>query len=109
MQARCFPLPVQARAGLPGPLITNLAVITEVVYVLDFAAQAQRDFLLWAESALVLETETVSDLPADFADASLVALCERRRITRVASVDSDFTVYRMQDRRGFSNLFHAPG
>ena len=80
MPAWCSPLPVPTRAGLTGPLITNLAVITEVVYMLDFAAQAQRDFLLWAESALVLETETVSDLPADFADASLVALCERRRI-----------------------------
>ncbi|WP_338115819.1 type II toxin-antitoxin system VapC family toxin [Thiocystis violacea] len=102
--------------------MTNVAVITEVVCMLDFAAQAQRDFLLWAESALVLDTETVndlpriralmekySDLPADFADASLVALCERRRITRVASIDSDFTIYRTQDRRGFHNLFHAPG
>jgi len=105
----------------PGPLITNLPVITEVVYMLDFAVQAQRDFLFWAESALLLDTETANDLPriralmekyhdlpADFADASLVALCERRRITTVASVDADFTIYRMQDRRGFHNCFHAP-
>jgi predicted nucleic acid-binding protein len=69
---------------------------------------------------LVLDTDTLtdlprirallekySDLPADFADASLVALCERRRITTVASVDSDFTVYRMQDRRGLRNLFYS--
>jgi predicted nucleic acid-binding protein len=101
-----------------GPLMTNLPVVTEVVYMLDFSHQAQRDFLFWAESALVLDTETVSDLPrirallekysdlpADFADASLVALCERLRITTVASVDADFTIYRMQDRRGFRNLF----
>ncbi|MBK5970007.1 hypothetical protein CCR91_14870 [Thiorhodovibrio winogradskyi] len=102
------------------PLITNFPVVTEVVYMLDFSGQAQRDFLFWAESALVLDTDTLtdlprirallekySDLPADFADASLVALCERRRITTVASVDSDFTVYRMQDRRGFRNLFYS--
>jgi predicted nucleic acid-binding protein len=103
------------------PLVTNFPVVTEVVYMLDFSPQAQRDFLFWAESALVLDTDTLidlprirallekyRDLPADFADASLVALCERRRITTVASVDADFTVYRMQDRRGFRNLFHSP-
>jgi uncharacterized protein len=103
-------------------LVTNLAVMTEVVYMLDFSLRAQRDFLLWAESALVIDTDTVadlprirallekySDLPADFADASLVALCERLRVSTVASVDSDFTVYRMQDRGGFRNLFFSPG
>ncbi|KAA6182217.1 PIN domain-containing protein [Thiohalocapsa marina] len=108
--------------GLRHPLVTNLPVITEVVYMLDFAPQAQRDFLFWAEGALTIDTETssdlsrirallekYSDLPADFADVSLVALCERLRITTVASVDSDFTIYRMQDRRGFRNLFFEDG
>jgi len=102
----------------PRRLVTNLPVITEVVYMLDFAPQAQRDFLFWAESALDVDTHTIgdlprirvlldkySDLPADFADASLVALCERLRITTVASVDADFTIYRMQNRHGFRNLF----
>lgn len=104
--------------GLRGPLITNLPVITEVVYVLDFSSQAQRDFLFWAERALVIDTATpddlprirailekYSDLPADFADASLVALCERLKTTVVASVDKDFTVYRTQGKRTFRNLF----
>ena len=49
--------------------------------------------------------EKYRDLPADFADASLVALCERLRITTVASVDADFTIYRMQNHQGFRNLF----
>ncbi len=88
--------------------------------VLDFATWAQRDFLFWAACALLLDTETANDLPriralmeqyhdlpADFADASLVAVCERRRITTVASIDCDFTFYRMQDRRGFRNLFQT--
>jgi uncharacterized protein len=99
-------------------LITNLPVVTEVVYMLDFSPQAQRDFLFWAEQALVIDTETVADLPrirallekygdlpADFADASLVALCERLRLHEVASVDSDFTIYRTRDRRAFTNRF----
>ena len=99
-------------------LATNLPVLTDVVYMLDFSPQAQRDFLFWAEQALIIDTETVSDLPrirallekygdlpADFADASLVALCERLRLHEVASVDSDFTIYRTRDRRAFTNRF----
>ena len=45
------------------------------------------------------------DLPADFADASLVALCERRDTHRIATVDSDFEVYRLPGRRAFENVF----
>lgn len=100
------------------PLITNLPVVTEVVYVLDFSGDAQRDFLCWAQRALTIDTGTVddlsrirailakyADLPADFADASLVALCERLKIWDVASVDSDFTVYRGRDKQRFRNRF----
>ena len=102
------------------PLITNLPVVTEVVYVLDFSGEAQRDFLSWAQPALTIDTGTVNDLPrirailekyadlpADFADASLVALCERLKIWDIASVDSDFTIYRARDKRRFNNRFLA--
>jgi len=104
--------------ALEGRLVTNLPVITEVVYMLDFSRDAQRDFLFWAQLSLTIDTGTVgdlprisaildkyADLPADFADASLVALCERLKVTTVASVDSDFTIYRTRDRRPFRNLF----
>lgn len=100
------------------PLISNLPVITEVVYVLDFSSEAQRDFLSWAQQALTIDTGTVADLPrirailekyadlpADFADASLVALCERIKVWDVASVDDDFTIYRGRDKQRFNNLF----
>lgn len=100
------------------PLITNLPVIIEVVYVLDFSGEAQRDFLSWAPPALTIDSHTAedlprirailekyADLPADFADASLVALCERLKVWDVASVDSDFTVYRGRDKRRFNNRF----
>lgn len=104
--------------GLRQRLVTNLPVITEVMYMLDFSPRAQRDFLSWAELALTLDVETpgdqprirglmdkYADLPADFADASLVALCERIGATTVASVDADFTIYRTASRRAFRNLF----
>ena len=100
------------------PLISNLPVITEVVYVLDFSSEAQRDFLSWAQQALTIDTgavadlprirailEKYADLPADFADASLVALCERIKVWDVASVDDDFTIYRGRNKQRFNNRF----
>ena len=102
------------------PLVTNIAVITEVTHLLDFSFAAQRDFLQWAERALAIDQQTVSDwprvlsllektqdLPADFADASLVALCERLECFDVASVDSDFTVYRARKNQLFNNQFFS--
>lgn len=99
-------------------LHTNLPVITEVVHMLDFSRQAQRDFLLWVKQAAQIDGNTTgdwdrilvllekySDLPADFADASLVGLCERLSTCAVASVDSDFTVYRDYARKHFTNVF----
>lgn len=44
-----------------------------------------------------------ADLPADFADASLLAMCERRRVTRIATLDRDVDVYRMNDGRALTN------
>jgi uncharacterized protein len=101
-----------------GRLTINLPVVTEVVYMLDFSPQAQRDFLFWVERSTTIDTgtgedlprirallEKYADLPADFTDASLVALCERLHTTTVASVDSDFTIYRTMDRKTFRNLF----
>lgn len=77
---------------------------------------AQRDFLFWAQQALNIDTGTVDDLPrirailekyvdllANFADASLVALCERIKRWDIVSVDSDFTIYRGRDKRCFNN------
>lgn len=103
---------------LQGQLHSNIAVITEVVHMLDFSQQAQWDFLSWVPKAIELDEDVVldwpriltvldkyADLPADFADASLVALCERLDTRLVASVDGDFTVYRDAVKRPFDNLF----
>ena len=108
-----------AIAGLA--VMGKMPVVTEVVYVLDFSGEAQRDFLFWAQQALTIDLGTVADLPriqtilekyadlpADFADASLVALCERIKVWEVASVDSDFTIYRGRDKRRFKNQFFEP-
>jgi predicted nucleic acid-binding protein len=104
---------------LKGELITNYAVLTEVSHLLDFSTRVQIDFLRWVfdggvsvvdiitdDLARIIElTEKYSDLPMDFADASLVVLCERMAIRDIASIDKDFGVYRTRDRVAFRNLF----
>jgi hypothetical protein len=99
-------------------LVTNVAVVTEALYLLGFSTQVQTDFLQWAVVGLEVDEATAedfpriievmnkyADLPADFADASLVALCERRGIREVATLDKDFDVYRTADRKRLRNVF----
>ncbi|MBA3938692.1 MAG: type II toxin-antitoxin system VapC family toxin [Planctomycetes bacterium] len=99
-------------------LATNTAVLTEVCHLLAAGGIPAGDFLGWAEQALDIDDRTggdlprirailaaYHDLPADFADASLVALAERRSCFTVATVDRDFTVYRSATRRHFRNVF----
>ena len=100
------------------PLISNLPVLTEAAFILRFSIEAQRDLLWWAHRSLVIDHSTAADLPriitlldkyrdmpADFADVSLVAMAERLNLSRVASVDRDFVVYRLPGRRRFENVF----
>ncbi len=105
--------------GFKGQLFSNYAVITEVTHLLDFSVSVQIDFLQWifdggirieditADDLLrIIElTEKYSDLPMDFADASLVVLGERLNIREIASVDGDFGVYRTREKKGFRNVF----
>ena len=102
-----------------GELITNYAVITEVTHLLDFSVRAQIDFLCWILSGgltpveilnddlnrIVELTRKYSDLPMDFADASLVVLSERMNIEEIASIDKEFGIYRTQDKQRFHNVF----
>jgi len=100
------------------PLVTNVPVLTEACWVLDFSLAAQRDCLTWVSQTLRVDGETAldlaqistllakyRDLPADFADVSLIALCDRLRCYDVASVDREFTIYRGAGKRAFRNRF----
>ena len=84
----------------------------------DELVEAQRDLLWWAHNSMDIDQATPSDLPriialldkysdmpADFADASLVAMAERLNLSRVASVDRDFSIYRLAGKRHFENIF----
>ncbi len=98
--------------------VTTLAVITEVVYLLDFDSRAQRTFLAFVAAGGVevveLSAEDISrcaalmerfaDLPMDFADATLVVLAEKLRTLTAFTLDRrDFSVYRVS-RKAFRIL-----
>lgn len=46
-----------------------------------------------------------ADLPGDFADLSLIAISERMNIPAIATLDSDFDVYRRYRNRAFERAF----
>lgn len=100
------------------PLITTLASITETLHLLDFNRNAQIDFLEWISRGAVeihniqnndfkrLKdlTEKYRDLPMDFADSCLVYLAEKFNIYKIATIDRDFTIYRIQGKKKFKPI-----
>jgi len=97
------------------PLVTTLASITEALHLLDFNRNAQMDFLGWIHRGAVeihnIEnndfkrlkelTEKYRDLPMDFADSCLVYIAEKLKLNTIATIDRDFSIYRIQGRRKF--------
>ena len=61
---------------------------------LDAAAMARMKTLM----------QKYRDLPMDFADAALVCVAERERITRILTLDSHFRIYRLPRRARFAVL-----
>jgi len=99
-------------------LITTIASITEALHLLDFSRGAQIDFLAWVNAgAVTIENITpadfarikeltikYSDLPMDFADACLVLLGEKLKISRIATIDRDFDIYRLKGKKTFTTF-----
>ena len=102
-------------------LITTSVVIGEVAaMLLDVQPNIFR-FMEWLSAVVEIDDalredlpriieimRKYGDLPADLADVSLVALCERRGVSIIASVDSDFDVYRLPRSKKFENVFFNP-
>jgi len=99
-------------------LITTIASITETLHLLDFNRNAQIDFLEWISRGSVevhnIEnsdfqrlkelTEKYRDLPMDFADSCLVLLAEKLSINTIATIDRDFSIYRIKGRKKFKTI-----
>ena len=99
-----------------GELYTTEAVLTEVMYLLNFSTAAQLsalDFVIKGAVNLVPSTkyslnrvrklmDKYSDLPMDFADATLVTLAEETHVLNICTLDKkDFTLYRLSKNRSF--------
>ena len=102
-----------------GRLYSTEAVLTEVLYLLSFSAQAQAaaiDYVLKAAIEIVpASPESLqaakklmmkyADVPMDYADATLVCLAMEAAIQNIVTFDSkDFSIYRMGRARSFNTL-----
>lgn len=98
------------------PLLTTWAVLTEVMYLLNFSTLAQELCLEFIESGAVeiyaaqathirrihQLMRDYADLPMDFADASLVALAEEKAVTTIFTLDhKDFRIYTPKHSKRF--------
>ena len=102
-----------------GSFFTTWPVVTEVSHMLGFSVKTQVNFLAWINRGgleiLELEyyhllriielSEKFSDVPMDLADATLIVASEIRGISKIASIDSDFYIYRNIRDKYLTNVF----
>lgn len=100
-------------------LITTIACVTEVMWLLAPNINVQNEFLsALSKSAFLCEhlipsdyqriqelNTTYQDLPADFTDLSLIAISERLNISVIATLDKDFNIYRRYRKQPFERVF----
>jgi predicted nucleic acid-binding protein len=99
-----------------GEIFTSEAVLTEVLYLLNFSSKAQSaafDFILTGAIVLVPSSieslkmakrlmKKYQDLPMDFADATLASLAHDLSIDHIVTFDrKDFSIYRLHKKRSF--------
>ncbi len=103
---------VQALATIHDPLVTVWPALTEAMHLLSGVARGQDALYEMVEDGalglLALDRDELSrmralmqkyrDLPMDFADAALVSVAERDRLTRILTFDEHFLVYRLPRR-----------
>lgn len=100
-----------------GQMLTTWSCFTEAMYFLGEIAGWKAQNALWdfvRAEALLLHIpneneiqrtielmEKYNDVPMDLADATLVALAESIDLTQIFTLDSDFFVYRINDKTAF--------
>jgi predicted nucleic acid-binding protein len=108
------------RKHVRGRFITTWPIITEVTYILKTHVhlEAQLDFLKWITiggiemfdlqkghlSKIIELQKKYSDLPMDFADATLLIAAGSLDINKVFSIDKDFSIYRILGKKHLENL-----
>ena len=107
----------QTCQALSGPLLTTWPCFTEAMYFLaELRGWSGQHILwqMWESGALLIhnpdqgECERMKtlmqkylDTPMDLADASLVAVAETLNLKQIFTLDSDFYLYRMNDKDAF--------
>jgi uncharacterized protein len=100
-------------------LMTTHSCVTEVMWLLSSDLRTQNEFLLDLAKELyecvpllprdftrIAELNAqYADLPGDFADLSLIAISERLDIAAIATLDSDFDIYRRYRKQTFERIF----
>jgi len=98
-----------------GSMFSSEAVLTEVLYLLNFSYRSQSaaiDFVLNGAVSLVplnLESlrktrrlmEKYKDIPMDYADATLVSLADDLSIHHIVTFDKHFNIYRPSSKQPF--------
>ena len=103
-------------------LVTTDPCVAEAMYALRKSHKVQSSLAqdiaegIWQRKSLLdsdfdriaVLFEKYRDLPADFADLSLIVISERLDIPRIVTLDSDFNIYRrFQDRpQPFNRVFY---
>jgi predicted nucleic acid-binding protein len=80
---------------------------TQNEFLNDLAQQLYRCIPLVPEdfSRIRELNEQYADLPADFADLSLISISERLNISAIITLDSDFDIYRRYRKQPFERIF----
>ena len=108
---------VQWLKNFSGRLYSTEAVLTEVLYILNFSITAQcaaLDFVL--ESVVEIVPSNIeslkktknlmkkyADLPMDFADATLVCLATQTGMQNIVTLDKkDFAIYKLPKKKSFT-------
>ncbi len=101
-------------------LITTISCVTETMWLLSEDDRVQSNFLrhlaaqIYHCEPLVPEdferilqlNQQYRNIPADFADLSLVVISERLDIPAIATLDSDFDIYRRYRNQPFDRVFY---
>jgi predicted nucleic acid-binding protein len=109
---------VEVLKGLRDPLTTVWPALTEAMHLVADTRHGPDTLCdMISDGALSLSALEASelprlkalmrqyrDLPMDFADAALVRVAERERLTRILTFDRHFAVYRLPRRTRFTVL-----
>lgn len=104
-----------------GNLITSWPVITEVTHLLSFNVNAQINFLEWLKreainifnleyehlERIIQLTKKYFDVPMDLAYSSLIIISELTGIKDIASIDSDYYIYRTKSKKALNNVLSS--